>query len=39
MEREVEVIELGAATAETKGPLAAPGDDHKGIAVAGLADD
>lgn len=39
MNREDDLIELGAATAETKGPLAAPGDDHKGISVAGLADD
>lgn len=38
MERE-DLIELGAATAETKGPLGAPGDEVKGIVGAGLADD
>jgi len=38
MERE-DVIELGIASDETKGPLHAPGDDFKGIVGAGLADD
>ncbi len=38
MEREY-LIELGVATAETKGPLLAPGDDQKGISVTGLAND
>jgi hypothetical protein len=39
MERENDLIDLGAATVETKGPLHAPGDDFKGIVGAGLTDD
>ena len=39
MAREDDLIDLGAASVETKGPLHAPGDDFKGIVAAGLTDD
>lgn len=38
MERE-DLIDLGVASEETKGPLGAPGDDVTGIVGAGLVDD
>jgi hypothetical protein len=39
MEREYEVIELGTASLETKGPKGVPFDEALGIPMLGLADD
>jgi hypothetical protein len=39
MEREDDVIELGLASTETKGPVGRPFDEALGIPSLGLADD
>jgi hypothetical protein len=39
MEREDEVIELGAVSVETQGPGFQPGDDAIGLVAVGLTDD
>jgi hypothetical protein len=39
MEREHDIIELGAATAETKGPGGPVEDGDQGIFLPGLSDD
>lgn len=39
MERETDIIELGAATVETKGPGGPVDDSDQGIFLPGLSDD
>lgn len=39
MEREEVIIELGAASVETRGPVGQPFDEALGIPSLGLADD
>lgn len=39
MNREDDVIDLGAASVETQGPGALPGDDLIGFVQTGLSDD